>query len=378
MHFPKKVISSILNWASSIKNMKKKYVLSITLALISALTEAQNDSINKITIAPQYCDPRLAGMAPSKGFYISYERTGNASITSASRDTAVGNSSANIERNNKVELSIKIPIVTKGSMKLIGGFRYLYEEFTFKDASGFSDYPLYSNLQQKHLKSIGVNLSILQSLGETKFLIWRNDFDLNGDYTSKNLPTSSFIKASSSLLYGWKKCETKSTAIGLYLNYSLGRQSVLPVYLYNNTFNPHWGVEALIPAFIKMRYNINGKSLMYSGYTLEGASYNLDIDNPAIQQYKSLQLRKSNIKLFIEFQRELYKFVWFSITTGIRQPTNFNITTRDDKGGSFSFSKGIVPGNPLIKNTVSLAPFLNATIFITPPKTLTNQVINAK
>jgi hypothetical protein len=356
----------------------QKNALFIILSFFPALAEAQNDTINRVTSGSQYCDPRLAGMAPSKGFYISYERTGNASITSVSRDTAVGNSSANIERNNKVELSLKIPIVTKGSMKLIGGFRYLYEEFTFKDASGFSDYPLYANLQQKHLKSIGVNLSMLQSLSEKKFLIWRNDFDLNGDYTSKNLPTSSFIKASSSLLYGWKKCETKSTAIGLYLNYSLGRQSILPVYLYNNTFNPHWGIEALIPAFIKMRYNINEKSLMYAGYTLEGASYNLDIDNPAIQQYKSLQLRKSNIKLFVELQREIYKFIWISVTAGIRQPTNFNITTKDDKGGSFSFSKGIVHGNQLIKNTVSLAPFLNATIFITPPKTLTNQVINAK
>jgi glycosyltransferase involved in cell wall biosynthesis len=359
--------------------MRKNLILSIVLALLSVWAKAQNDTTNKVTIAtPQYCDPKLVGMAPSKGFYISYERTGNASITSTSRDTAVGNSSANIERNNKFEVSLKFPIKRKGSLKLIGGFRYLYEEFTFKDASGFSDYALYSNLQQKHLKSIGVNLSILQSLGETKFLIWRNDFDLNGDYTSKDLPTSSFIKASSSLLYGWKKCETKSTAIGLYLNYSLGRQSLAPVFLYNNTFSKHWGVEALLPAAAKLRYNLNEKSLMYAGYTLEGGSYNLDIDNPAIQQYKSLQLRKSNIRFFLEFQREIYKFVWFSVTTGMRLPTNFNLTTKDDKGGSISLTKGIVKGEQLIENTVSMAPFLNVTIFITPPKTLTNQVINAK
>jgi len=359
--------------------MQKNHTLSIVLILLSALAEAQNDTINKVIItAPKYCDPKLVGMAPSKGFYISYERAGNASITSTSRDTAVGNSSANIERNNKFEVSLKFPIKTKGSLKLIGGFRYLYEEFTFKDASGISDYALYSNLQQKHLKSIGANLSVLQSLGETKFLIWRNDFDLNGDYTSKNLPTSSFIKASSTLLYGWKKCETKSTAIGLYLNYSLGRQSLVPVFMYNNTFNAHWGIEALLPASAKLRYNLNEKSLMYAGYILDGGSYNLDIDNPAIRQYKSLQLRKSYIKLFVEFQRELYKIIWFSVTAGIRQPTNFNLTTKEDKGGSFSFSKGIVKGEQLIENTVSLAPFFNATLFITPPKTLTNQVINSK
>jgi hypothetical protein len=117
---------------------------------------------------------------------------------------------------------------------------------------------------------------------------------------------------------------------------------------------------------------------MYAGYTLEGGSYNLDIDNPAIQQYKSLQLRKSNIRFFLEFQREIYKFVWFSVTTGMRLPTNFNLTTKDDKGGSISLTKGIVKGEQLIENTVSMAPFLNVTIFITPPKTLTNQVINAK
>jgi hypothetical protein len=354
--------------------MKKESALFIVMMLFALMMQAQIDSITK----SKYCDPRLAGMAPSKGFSIVYERVGNSTINSISRDTSIGNASANMERNNRFEINGKIPIITKGPLKLIAGLRYFYEEFTFKDASGFSDYPLYSNLQQKHLKSVGINLSMLKSVNEKNFWIWRGEFDLNGDYTSNNLPTSSFIKVSSALMYGWKKCETKSTAIGLFLNYALGRQSVLPVYLYNNTFNKHWGIEALIPAYVKMRYNFNERSLIYMGYDIEGASYNISIDNPALPRYQSLQLRKSNIRFFTEFQGELYKFIWFSIAAGIRQPINFNITTKSDKGGHFSFSKGIVPGDQLIKNTLSLAPFISAGIFITPPKSLTNQVINAK
>jgi hypothetical protein len=360
--------------------MEKKYIVLYFFLCLSFFVSGQNDSLNYVKISsPKYCNPMLSGMAPSKGFSISYERVGNSQIKSVSRDTAIGNASASMERNNRFELNAKIPIITKGKFKLIGGFRYFYEDFIFKNSSGFSSYPLYSNLQKKHLKSIGVNLSMLKSVNEETFWILRSDFDLNGDYTNDQLPTSSFIKVSAAFLYGKKKCETKSTGLGIFINYALGRQTIFPVYLYNNTFNKHWGIEALLPAYLKGRYNFSEKSLLLFGYDIEGASYNLSINNPAISQYQSLQLRKSNVRLVAEFQKELYKFVWFSIAAGIRQPINFNITTRHDRGGYFSFSRfSIIPGNQLIKNTLSLAPFINASIFITPPKTLMNKVIDSK
>jgi hypothetical protein len=360
--------------------MERKYFILYIFLCPSLLSHGQNDSINHVKISsPKYCDPTLPGMSPSKGISLSYERVGNSHITSVSRDTAIGNASANMERNNRFEFNAKIPIITRGKFKFIGGFRYFYEDFIFKNSSGYSAYPLYANLQKKHLKSIGINLSMLKSIDEKKFWLWRSDFDLNGDYTNEQLPTSSFIKVSTAFLYGWKKCETKSTGIGIFINYALGRQTISPVYLYNNTFNKHWGIEALVPAYIKGRYNFSEKSLLYFGYDIEGASYNLSINNPAITQYQSLQLRKSNVRVLLEYQRELYQIVWFSIAAGMRQPINFNITTRHDLGGYFSFSKfAFVPGNQLIRNTLSLAPFINVSIFITPPKTLMNQTINAK
>jgi hypothetical protein len=360
--------------------MKKRYFAFYIFLCLYLPGYGQSDSINYVkNISSKYCNPMLQTMSPSKGFSFSYERVGDSHISSVSRDTAVGNASAKMERNNRFEINAKIPVITRGRFKLIGGFRYFYEEFTFKNSSGYSAYPLYANLQKKHLKSIGINLSMLKSINEEKFWIGRGDFDLNGDYTNEQLPSSSFIKVSAAFLYGWKKCETKSTAIGIFLNYALGRQTIFPVYLYNNTFSKHWGIEALAPAYIKGRYNFSEKDLLLFGYDIEGASYNLSINNPAIKQYQSLQLRKSNIRVLAEYQRELYKFLWLSIAAGVRQPFNFNITTRHDRGAYFSFSKfAIVPGNQLIKNTLSLAPFINASIFITPPKTLTNKIINAE
>jgi hypothetical protein len=360
--------------------MGERYFILCIVSCLPLLGNAQGDSINLVTNLPKkYCNPTLTGMSPSKGFSFSYERVGDSHITSVSRDTAVGNSSATMERNNRFELNAKIPFITKGKVKLIGGFRYFYEDFIFKNPSGFSDYPLYVNLQKKHLKSIGINLTMLNSINEKKFWIARGDFDLNGDYTNNQLPTSSFIKVSAAFLYGWKKCETKSTGIGIFVNYALGRQMIIPVYLFNNTFNKHWGIEALLPAYFKGRYNFSDKALLLFGYDVEGASYNLSINNPAIKQYQSLQLRKSNLRFLAEYQRELYKIVWFNISVGVRQPVNFNITTRHDRGGYFSFSKfAFVPGNQLIRNTLSLAPFINAGIFITPPKTSENKVVNSK
>ncbi|HXA01047.1 MAG TPA: hypothetical protein VNW99_03610, partial [Cytophagaceae bacterium] len=65
--------------------MKKKYFILHIFLSISLLVYGQNDSINLIkNPSSKDCNPMLAGMAPSKGFSISYERVGNSHIKSVS------------------------------------------------------------------------------------------------------------------------------------------------------------------------------------------------------------------------------------------------------------------------------------------------------
>jgi hypothetical protein len=368
-------ISLILNWASFIKvlGMAIKKLLLFCLLCFPSFLSGQSDSLK---ICKKYCDPRLAGMSPAKGLTLLYERAGNAAINSVSRDTSVGNASGEVRRNNRFDLDVKLPLLNKPNLKFIAGLKYFYEEFDFKKSSSLSDYALNNNLESKHLKSIGTNISILRSINETTYWISKLMVDLNGDYTNKQFSRSSFLKISYAFLFGHKKCETKTTAVGFYLNYALGRQSIFPVYLYNNTFNKHWGVEALVPAYIKGRYNFSDKALIHLGYEIEGASYNLFINNPEIAKYTSLQLRRSNIRYQIQFEKEIYKFIWMGINAGLRQTISFNVTTKGDRPGHLSFTNGIhiIKGDPLIRNTLNAAPFINLSLFIVASKDLLNKV----
>src|SRR5688500_8659346 len=88
-----------------------------------------------------FCDPKLEGMARSKGFSILYERSLDARITSTSPDTSVGNGSATIRRNNKLDIKLKIPVWNKPNLKVIVGFKYFFEEFNFETPEGL-EYPL--------------------------------------------------------------------------------------------------------------------------------------------------------------------------------------------------------------------------------------------
>ncbi|MFL5730035.1 MAG: hypothetical protein ACJ75J_11165, partial [Cytophagaceae bacterium] len=117
----------------------------------------------------------------------------------------------------------------------------------------------------------------------------------------------------------------------------------------------------------------NDQSLANIGYDLAGAAYNISINNPSIPQHPALQLRRSYLDLFIEYERQLYKILWLSVSTGIRQPISFNVTTKQDQ--QFSLTRFLVRGDPLIKNTLTAAPFGNITVFLTPPKSYSRQAL---
>lgn len=318
------------------------------------------------TTGRRFCDPKLEGMARSKGFSILYERTLDSRITSTSADPAVGNGTATVGRNNKFDIRLKVPAWNRPGLKIIVGLKYFLEEFNFMMPEGLS-YPLYKNLEDKNLKSAGWNLSILKPFNETIYLGIRFNADVNGDFSADEFARSSFLKYSLAAIYGWKKCETKTTGIGVYFSYTFGRRSVYPVFVYANTFNKRWGVEGLLPASFKVRRNISEKTLLYAGYEIEGNAYHIKIDNPPLSSYRSLELRRSNIRFTLDFEREIHDWLWFGITGGIRQPLSLNLAREASKRGQ-----------NIIENKLALAPFFNASIFIVPPRTLENKIIYAR
>ena len=331
------------------------YALALLCLAQQAQAQESQSKAEGISDIIDYASPSVRGMGRARGVVVGYERLPQFDIDSESDDPRVGNGSAHIRRNNQFSMRALAPLMNKPQSKLILGIGYSIEEFNFDDLTPGS-YPLYSYLEDKDLKSLGLQLAFLHSIDERRFYLIRISGDLNGDYTHDDIKIADYLKATVDLAYGWKKSPDFSIGIGAQWGYTFGRQRLLPGVLYNRTFNPKWGVESIFPANLRLRYNANEKTLFYVGYRLEGASYNLYVDEPPLAQFKDLELRRTDVKGLVRMEREIYDFLWFSVEGGFRQ--YFRNRIFDEVGSR----------DVLIDNDLAGAGYVGVEVYLVPPR----------
>ncbi|MCJ8165478.1 DUF6268 family outer membrane beta-barrel protein [Pontibacter sp. E15-1] len=342
--------------------MKKIKLLPYVLALLGMVqqAQAQDSKVEEISDVIDYASPAVRGMGKPRGLVIGYERLPQFDIDSKSDDPRLGNGSAHVRRNNKFFVRALAPLVNKPQTKVILGFDYKLEEFNFDNVTP-SSYPPYSYLEDKDLKSIGLQLAYLHSMDDRRFYLIRVKGELNGDYTHDDISIADYLKTTVDLAYGWKKSPDYAIGVGAQLGYTFGRKNVYPGILYNRNFTPEWGVESIFPANIRVRYNANEKTLFYAGYRLEGASYNLFVDEGPLAQYKDLELRRTDIKALARMEREVYDFLWFAVEGGFRQ--YYRNRVFDEIGSR----------DELIKNDLAGAGYVSVELYLVPPRSWTNR-----
>lgn len=313
----------------------------------------------------EFAVPSVLGGGPSKGVVFHYERLGNYSIDTKLRDrTPEGTAKTTVTKNARAFIKAYAPLVNHPHLKLLLGLNYDREEFQFKDpnASNF-----YRNLEDKGLKVIGLQVAAIRPVDEVHWYIARVKGELNGDYTSGELSApKDYLKMSAEFIYGWKRSPNFAWGVGGQLGYTFGRQSIYPVILYNRTFNPRWGVEALFPARVTLRYNASPATLLFAGYTVDGYNYNIKLRQPLDNQLETLILRQTEIKPRLRLEREIYDFVWFGLEAGYRYNASFNALDENANQGFSLFRRS--PRPRVIDNTVGGAPYASVEVFLVPPR----------
>ena len=181
---------------------------------------------------------------------------------------------------------------------------------------------------------------------------------LNGDYGRDISPAKDYLKFSITPLYGWKKNSKLSYGVGLSYGYTFGRAIIIPIFAYNRTFNEHLGLEATLPASIRLRWNISERDLLYLTAKVGGSSYRIRFaDNSVFGEYETLELQRSEVKLFLNYDREIYDFIWFGVSAGMRQNVNFRL--REDPTRR---------ATTLVEGKLNAAPFVNVGLFLVPPR----------
>lgn len=316
---------------------------------------------------PDEATPGVVGDRKGKAIEINYNVFPGFKVESISKYPGVANAQSEFERAKSLEFKLKIPIVLKRRTKVITGLKYRYEEYQFKNPE-LLDYPLYENLENKHLNAVSLDFYLVRSLKNYHFFLSKVGLQLNGDFSrDSSLPFTRFIKYTASGLYGWKKDSYNAYGFGVYLSYTFGRPRIYPAFLWNKSINPKWGIEALLPANFYLKHNFSDKSILLGGFDVDGDSYHIVIDSPPLSSINTLELRRSDIRLLLTYEQEIYDFLWFSVSGGYRFNINFNLSENNDFSNDF-----------ILKNNIENSPFVTLSLFAVPPKKLTEKFNKTK
>ncbi|WP_092767640.1 DUF6268 family outer membrane beta-barrel protein [Hymenobacter actinosclerus] len=321
---------------------------------------------NQVGEAQRYAVPSVIGMGPSKGVVAHLEALGNFNIKSDLRDREPNEKSENtVIKNRRAFIKAYAPILNRPRVKLILGLNYDREEFKFEDPDRSA---FYRNLEDKGLKTIGAQLAVVRPIDEVRWYLARVKGELNGDYTSSELSVADYLKLSGEFIYGWKRSPYYAWGVGAQLGYTFGRQSLYPVILYNRTFNPRWGVESLFPARVTVRRNVNPKTLLFGGYTVDGLNYNIKLREP-LGNLRTLIIRQTEAKFRLRAEREIYDFLWFGLEGGYRYNYSFNAFDEDSNRRNL-FGLGGGNRDKTVVNTLGGAPYVSVELFLVPPRSL--------
>lgn len=340
--------------------MKKYIVLGFALFSINIFAQQDTAEVEDFSMyadmdaspSKTYCTSKIIGNAPSKLVSLGFDFEGPYNINV---DNGIVSLNDDVAYNYGLRGSANFPVISNTKWLVNLGVNYLDHKYIFKNPSALSN-AFTQSLSETGLRSMGANYTIFKPLNEKHFLLHQSNFDLNGDYSFTNFQSVSTVKFQTAVLFGWKKHDRRQFAVGATRTYRGGESLIIPVVLYNYTFqNRKWGIEALLPARAAVRYTINSRNIILGGFELEGASYYLGnmLKNNATIPYSQLELRRSELRNRITYEFSVYKFIWMSVQVGYIYNYKFKV----DDGGEL----------PVLTNKLSSPFYANVSINLVSP-----------
>ena len=337
----------------------------------AAAPTAQDTATNDANLRDrqQFANPSVLGMGPSKGLIVRYERMPRFGVSSSAQVQGLNDFSTDVNKNARLSIKGYIPAVNHPHLKVIVGLSYEREEFKF--AQPPTTYELFENIENKGLKSTAAQIAVIRPVDAVHWYLARVKGELSGDYTSSQLTKSDYSRFSAEAIYGWKRSPNFSWGLGFQYGYTFGRLSLYPAVIYNRTFNARWGVEALAPARVTLRYNANQNSIFYAGYTVDGYNYIVHLRTPLARKnpdgspdanttpLRTLELRETEVKFRLRWEHEILSFLWLGAEGGYRYNYAFD-----------AFDRTNADRVKIIDSKFNGAPYASLELFITPPRKL--------
>jgi hypothetical protein len=223
---------------------------------------------------------------------------------------------------------------------------------------------LRNNIGEIGIRSLGFQSMVFKPLNHKHFLLAQTQFEVNGNYAIPKNNNLQYVRFSMLLVWGLKVHDRLMWGAGISRNFRTGELGYFPVLLFNYTSaNRKWGIESLLPARGHFRFTINPRNLLFAGFELEGTSYTL-LTNQT-QWIPRIELRKSELRFRVIYERSIKGFLWASLQAGYRYNYAFKF---DAPAGNGDFYRGFGSNRPyFIESSITGAFYAQLNLHLVSP-----------
>jgi hypothetical protein len=228
-----------------------------------------------------------------------------------------------------------IPLVVTERLKIAAGASYRTEQIETKGNSN----PEFKNVNHWNLRSAGVDLKTVAQLSGQNSLIVSSNFSYSA--TVQRLPLSSSpLNFTISAIFMERKSDDKEIGVGLMKSNTIDFLPVLPIMVWNQTFDKKNGIEISLPYKMAWRYNLSERNIFH--LKAEGTSRSYFIDEP-----EAHRCRRVDVDLGIAYTRLINRWVGFEFFGGFRQNISNRLindtSVKTNSGFAFSSELFVIP-----------------------------------
>ncbi len=272
----------------------------------------------------RYATQKVLNQTPNRIVSIGYEYHGGFNMPEVPMyPTFLGPQTFRANRLAGLRAQVNIPVVSTNKVIWQMGANYWQSAYQFKALTTNS---FINELESNGMHTAGLNTTIFKPLNEKNFLIFQASADVNGVFENLKEVNNKAITYSGAAIYGWKKSESNMFGIGVSRTYRAGQAIVVPILLWNKTFNHAWGMELLLPARGHLRYNFSTSNILQLGYELEGNQYWMRTPSPNGEVF----IQRGELKPRIQWDKRLKGFLWLSAQAGLRYNWRFDVMNEYD------------------------------------------------
>jgi hypothetical protein len=288
--------------------------LFFTFFLLSSLGSAgQSGIMNLSSLSPDpqpgvrcFCTPGVRNRSASKGLEIAYAQNG--ASTFAPQSTPLQTPYSATRGNSQLIVGLKVPLLNKPGFKLVLGAKLHRDRFDFR-RYGEDFRATFDELDHTTLQSMAYDVMASKALNERQYVGVRVKYTSAGNYDDFfNFAPENRILAVSGL-FAMKKGEDRELGYGFAYTHSFRRRLLLPLFLWNQTFNSKWGIESMLPANFFVRRNFDAKTLSLAGVEYLSQSYRLafNADQPFAGQ--DFALNYSSLLASVTLERRFLPWI---------------------------------------------------------------------